>query len=295
MTIAIFGNSMKQQTLEEVSHLLEFMQMRGVNILLSQELRAELNLREFPLFSAETLLNSEDSGWITPSGEAVDFAISVGGDGTFLTTAAAIGDKNIPILGINCGHLGFLADVQTSNVDVIMDQLIRGEYTIEQRTLLQVTPSIGGHLMTPYALNEISVLKQGLSSMITIETCVNGIQLMNLEADGIVLATPTGSTAYNLSVGGPIMVPQARGILLSPIAPHSLSIRPIVVPDDWSIDLKVKSRNGNYLVSVDGRSQTLSENVTLHIEKAAYTIKLVQIGENSFLNSLKTKMLWGAS
>lgn len=295
MTIAIFGNSMKQRTLDEVSHLLEFMQQHDVNVLLSQELRAELNLREYPLFSAETLLSTEEGGWITPNGESVDFAISVGGDGTFLTTAAAIGDKNIPILGINCGHLGFLADVKTSDVDVILDQLIQGQYTIEQRTILQVTPSIGGHLLTPNALNEIAILKQGLSSMITIETSVNGSSLMDLEADGLVIATPTGSTAYNLSVGGPIMVPQARGILLSPIAPHSLSVRPLVIPDDWSVDLKVKSRNGNYLISIDGRSQTLSDNVTLHIEKSTYTIKLVQIGENSFLKSLKDKMLWGAN
>lgn len=295
MTIAIFGNSMKQQTLDEVSHLLEFMQLRGVNVLLSQELRAEMNLREFPLFSAEGLVSTEDGGWVTPNGEAVDFAISVGGDGTFLTTAAAIGDKNIPILGINCGHLGFLADVQTRDVDVIMDQLIRSEYTIEQRTLLHVTLNGPGQILSPYALNEIAVLKQGLSSMITLETQVNGKELMELESDGLVIATPTGSTAYNLSVGGPLMVPQARGNLLSPIAPHSLSVRPLVIPDDWSIDIRVKSRNGNYLVSVDGRSQTLSTETQLHIEKAPYTIKLVQLGENSFLNSLKAKMLWGVS
>ena len=286
---------MKQQTLDEVSHLLEFMQLRGVNVLLSQELRAEMNLREFPLFSAEGLVSTEDGGWVTPNGEAVDFAISVGGDGTFLTTAAAIGDKNIPILGINCGHLGFLADVQTLDVDVIMDQLIRSEYTIEQRTLLHVTLNGPGQILSPYALNEIAVLKQGLSSMITLETQVNGKELMELESDGLVIATPTGSTAYNLSVGGPLMVPQARGNLLSPIAPHSLSMRPLVIPDDWSIDIRVKSRNGNYLVSVDGRSQTLSTETQLHIEKAPYTIKLVQLGEHSFLNSLKAKMLWGVS
>lgn len=295
MTIAIFGNSMKQQTLDEVSHLLEFMQRRGVNVVLAQELRAEMNLREYPLFSAESLQSAEGGEWIIPNGEPVDFAISVGGDGTFLTSASQIGDKNIPILGINCGHLGFLADVQTKDVDVIMDQLIQGKYTIEQRSLLQASCSAGGHLINPNALNEIAILKQGLSSMITIETNVNGSHLMNLEADGLVIATPTGSTAYNLSVGGPLMVPQARGILLSPIAPHSLSVRPLVVPDDWTIDLKITSRNGNYLASVDGRSQTMSDQVTIHIEKAPYTIKLVQVGENSFLKSLKDKLLWGAN
>lgn len=295
MTIAIFGNAMKQQTLTEVAHLLDFMSERGVNILLSQELRSEMSLRDYPVFGSEGWSRNEQGEWVNADNQTVDFAISVGGDGTFLTTAAAIADKNIPILGINCGHLGFLADVQTTDVDAIMDQLIHGQYTIESRSLLTLTESGNGHILSPNALNEIALLKQGLSSMITIETYVNGEKLMNLEADGLVLATPTGSTAYNMSVGGPIMVPQARGILLSPIAPHSLSIRPLVVPDDWKLDMKIYSRNGNYLVSVDGRSQTMSTDTTIHVEKAPYTIKLVQIGKNSFLKSLKDKLLWGAN
>lgn len=279
MTIAIFGNAMKENTLNEVSHLLEFMQLRGVNVVLSQELRQELNLREYLPF--------------TESPEVIDFALSVGGDGTFLTTAATIGNRNIPIVGINCGHLGFLADVQTRNVDVILDQLIKGRYTIEQRSLLHVEPSRAGLIMAPNALNEIAVMKYGLSSMISIEARINGELLHQYEADGLLLATPTGSTAYNMSIGGPLMVPQARGIILSPIATHSLNVRPLVIPDDWQIDLRVKSRTGSYLISVDGRSQVMSEEITLHIERANYTIKLVQIGENSFIHSLKDKLSWG--
>ena len=206
-----------------------------------------------------------------------------------------IGDKNIPILGINCGHLGFLADVQTRDVDKIMRRLIQGKYTLEQRSVLALTCSEGGHISLPFALNEVAVMKQALSSMITIETLVNGQPLHTYEADGLVIATPTGSTAYNLSIGGPLMVPQTRGILLSPIATHSLNVRPLVIPDDWKIDLRVRSRNGNYLISVDGRSQIFTDDVTLHIERAPYTVKLVQIGEHSFLKSLKDKLLWGAN
>ena len=279
MTIAIFGNAMKENTLEEVTHILEFMQLRGVDVVLSQELRQELNLREYPLFSN--------------SPEPIDFALSVGGDGTFLTSAAALGNSNIPILGINCGRLGFLADVQTKNVDVIMDQLIKGHYTIEQRTLLHVEPSRSELIMAPNALNEIAVMKYGLSSMISIEARINGELLHQYEADGLLLSTPTGSTAYNLSIGGPLMVPQARGIIISPIATHSLNVRPLVIPDDWIIDLNVKSRTGSYLISVDGRSQVMSQDITLQISKASYTIKLVQIGENSFIQSLKDKLSWG--
>ncbi len=279
MTIAIFGNAMKSNTLEEVTHLLEFMQLRNVSVVLSQELRQELNLREYPLY--------------TKADEPIDFALSVGGDGTFLTTAAALGDSNIPILGINCGRLGFLADVQTRNVDALLDQLIKGQYTIEQRTLLHAETSRDGLIMSPNALNEIAVMKYGLSSMISIEARVNGELLHQYEADGLLLATPTGSTAYNLSIGGPLMVPQARGIIISPIATHSLNVRPLVIPDDWTIDLTVRSRTGSYLISVDGRSQVMPQEITLQIHKAAYTVKLVQIGQNSFIQSLKNKLLWG--
>lgn len=277
---------MKSQTLQEVQHLLDFMGERDVNVLLSQELRQELNLRQYDSYPRENEDTANDL-------EPVDFALSVGGDGTFLTTAAAIGKRNVPILGINCGRLGFLADVQTQNVDRIMDQLIRGDYTIEQRKLLNVTCSEDGHILAPNALNEVAVMKQGLSSMITVETRLNGEMLQTYEADGVIFATPTGSTAYNLSVGGPIMMPQASGILISPIASHSLNDRPLVIPDDWKIDIRIHSRNGSYLMSVDGRSQIFNDTTTLHIEKAAYTVKVVQIGENSFIHSLRAKLNWG--
>jgi NAD+ kinase len=196
-------------------------------------------------------------------------------------------------LGINCGHLGFLADVQTRDVDSIMRQLIDGQYTIEQRSLLRVSCNKDNLIMAPFALNEVSILKQGFSSMISIEATVNGQLLHRYHADGLVIATPTGSTAYNLSIGGPLIVPQSKVMVLSPIATHSLTVRPLVIPEDWKIDLKVQGRYGNYMISVDGRSQILSDEVQLHIERAPYTVKLVQIGENSFLGSLRTKLNWG--
>lgn len=286
MIISIFGNAMKTQTLQEVLHVLEFMEQRHVTVLLSQELRQELNLRQYEVYPRE---NEDELKDLAP----IDFALSVGGDGTFLTTAAAIGNRNVPILGINCGRLGFLADVKTQDVDSIMDQLIRGDYTIEQRKLLNVSSTDDGYIASPFALNEIAILKQGLSSMISIETKLNNEPLQTYEADGVIFATPTGSTAYNLSVGGPIMMPQASGILISPIASHSLNDRPLVIPDDWKIDLRIHSRNGNYMLSVDGRSQIFNDTMTLHIEKAPYTIKVVQIGQNSFIHSLKAKLNWG--
>lgn len=279
MTIAIFGNLLKPETEAEVEHLIELLELRSADVVLSPELRQVPRFRSYRQFPE--------------SDEMIEFAISVGGDGTFLTTASAIGNRDIPILGINCGHLGFLADVKSQEEDAIIDQLLKGQYTIEKRAMLQVSCSEGATIVSPFALNEVAVIKYGLSSMISIDTQVNKEFLHRYQGDGLVIATPTGSTAYNMSLGGPLMVPQARGILLSPIASHSLNIRPLVIPDDWQIDMKVRSRTGSYLVSVDGRSQILSHDVTLHIQRAPYTTKLVQIGGNSFIQSLKNKLNWG--
>ena len=287
---------MKTQTLTEVQHILEFMTGKDVHVLLSQELRQELNLREYPAFPENW---DSDRQPENVYGEPIDFALSVGGDGTFLTSSAVIGNKNIPILGVNVGHLGFLADVQAQDLDNILQKLVAGEYTIERRSLLNVKVldkdgTVRSDLvMAPNALNEIAILKQGLTNMLSIETKVNGELLHTYHSDGLVISTPTGSTAYNLSIGGPLMVPQNRAIILTPIAPHSLTVKPIIVPDDWTFDLRVNSRYDTYMVSVDGRSQSLSTDMTLHIERAGYTVKVVQIGDNSFLKSLRAKLNWG--
>lgn len=300
MTIAIFGNAMKPQTLVEVRHIMQFMTDNGIHVLLSrelrQELRQEMDLRDYPGFPENWEGDRQPENVY---GEPIEFALSIGGDGTFLTSAASIGDKNIPILGVNCGHLGFLAEVQTQDVDAILRQLIAGEYSIERRHLLSLTilDKDGNKrddlVMAPNALNEIAILKLGLTNMLNIETKVNGELLHTYHSDGLIIATPTGSTAYNLSIGGPLVVPQSRGIILTPIAPHSLTVRPIVMPDDWKFDIRVSSRYDSYMVSVDGRSQSLSTDMTLHIERAPYTVKVVQIGDNSFLKSLQTKLNWG--
>lgn len=295
MTIAIFGNTFHKATCVEVMHLLDILKDRDVRVLLSGELRQELNLRDqYDPYSYE-------------SDEFIDFALSIGGDGTFLTTASYIQDRNIPILGINCGHLGFLADVQADDVDSVIERLLNNDYTIEQRTVLSVKaysdrpeqPLSESRLANTYALNEVAVSKQDLSSMISVETHITTTEslfpeyLHTYKADGLLLSTPTGSTAYNLSIGGPLMVPQSHSFILSPIATHSLTVRPLVIPEDWQLDLKVRSRSHNFLISVDGRSQVLPEDTHLHIEKAPFKIKLVQIGNHTFINSLKEKLSWG--
>ena len=283
MTIALFGNTLRPETIREVKHIIDFLQQRGVDIVLSQELRHEAFNREFP--------SVED--YISHTGETIDFALSVGGDGTFLTTAALVGHLDIPILGINCGHLGYLAEVQTEDIDAVLDQLLTNSYTIEQRRMLEVSCQYDNKIVSPYALNEIAILKSGLSSMITVDVTLNGQFLHNYKADGLLIATPTGSTAYNLSVGGPLLDPHVHAIILSPVATHSLNIRPLVVPDDSLIDIKITSRNGNFLLSIDGRSQVLSQDIQLHIERSQRTIKLVRINGQTFMQSLKEKLYWG--
>jgi len=283
MTIALFGNTLRPETIREVKHIIDFLQQRGVDIVLSQELRHEAFNREFP--------SVED--YISHTGETIDFALSVGGDGTFLTTAALVGHLDIPILGINCGHLGYLAEVQTEDIDAVLDQLLTNSYTIEQRRMLEVSCQYDNKIVSPYALNEIAILKSGLSSMITVDVTLNGQFLHNYKADGLLIATPTGSTAYNLSVGGPLLDPHVHAIILSPVATHSLNIRPLVVLDDSKIDIKITSRNGNFLLSIDGRSQVLSQDIQLHIERSQRTIKLVRINGQTFMQSLKEKLYWG--
>ena len=283
MTIAIFGNTLRSETIREVKNIVEFLQLRGVNIVLSQAVRHEAFIRGFPSVE-DYVAHTEDS---------IDFALSVGGDGTFLTTASLVGHLDIPILGINCGHLGYLAEVQTDTIDAVLDQLITNNYTIEQRRMLEVTCQQGGKIVSPYALNEVAILKSGLSSMITVDVTLNGEFLHNYKADGLLIATPTGSTAYNLSVGGPLLDPHVNAIILTPVATHSLNIRPLVVLDDSKIDVKISSRNGNYMLSVDGRSQVLNQDIQLHIERSQRTIKLVRINGQNFMQSLKEKLYWG--
>ena len=301
MTIAIFGNTGKRETIEEVNRLLAFMQPHGVRILLSAELRNELNVKQ----TAEGKSIREDYPLYTPdTTETIDVALSIGGDGTFLSTAMQVVQKDIPILGINCGHLGFLADVQTDDADRIMQKLLAHDYTIEERSMLEVSTSgdASKRIVNPLALNEIAILKQELASMISVETMLhadrlpegkNDEPLHTYHGDGLIISTPTGSTAYNLSAGGPISVPQADVLLLSPVASHSLSVRPLIIPDDWKLDLRVHSRTGAYLISIDGRSQRLTDDIVLHVEKAARTVKLVRFPEQSFINTLKSKLNWG--
>ncbi|MDR0961611.1 MAG: NAD kinase [Mediterranea sp.] len=223
-----------------------------------------------------------------------DMVISIGGDGTFLKSAARVGRKEIPILGVNTGRLGFLADISPDELEETIDEIYNNHYSVEARSVLQLQCDNEELMRAPYALNEIAVLKRDSSSMISIRTFINGKYLTTYQADGLIIATPTGSTAYSLSVGGPIVVPHSQTISITPVAPHSLNVRPIVICDDWNITLEVESRSHNFLVAVDGGSVSCDEGIRLHIARADYTIKVVKRFNHTFFDTLRDKLMWGA-
>ena len=224
----------------------------------------------------------------------LDVAISLGGDGTFLRTAARVNRQNIPILGINTGRLGFLADVGSTDVEDTLEELFKHYYKVEERILLRLETESRAYKGYNYALNEVAVLKRDTSSMITIHTSLNGEYLTSYQADGLVIATPTGSTAYSMSVNGPIILPQEPGPVLSPVAPHSLNVRPLVIPNDFEITLGVESRNRTFLISLDGRSEIFPAGIQLKVSKADYTTKVIKRYNHTFYETLREKLMWGA-
>ena len=224
----------------------------------------------------------------------VDYVISIGGDGTFLRAASMVGAKGTPIVGVNTGRLGFLADILPDEFPTALEEIIAGNYTVEPHAVIMVEAD--GELIegSPYALNDIAVLKRDKAAMISVRTCINGEYLATYQADGLIISTPTGSTAYSLSNGGPIIVPNANILCITPVAPHSLNIRPIVINDDSQITLEVESRSHNFLVAIDGRSEKLLESTRLTISKAPYNINMVKRGDRRYFATLREKMMWGA-
>lgn len=285
MTIAVFGNTYRTVILAHIQVLYNFFKDKNTTILLDRELYRFV--AEFGDFSLENTEVIEDDNF------DADVALSIGGDGTFLNTAARVGRKGIPILGINTGRLGFLSDISSDDILTALNFLLTGEYFIEERALIQVEVMDGTKLQYPYALNEISVHKQDSSSMISINASVNGELVHTYQADGLVVATPTGSTAYSMSVGGPLVVPQAQNFILSPVASHSLNVRPLIVPDSWTIDLEVYSRTRSFLMALDGRSKVLEHKTKLRITKADFGIKIIKQLNHTFFDTLKNKLLWG--
>ena len=223
-----------------------------------------------------------------------DMAFSLGGDGTFLKTADAVGARGIPILGINLGHLGFMVDVRGDEITSAIDEVFANGFQTEERSVLSLERRVeNGTEWIGNALNEVALLKAESSSMIKVHTVVDGEYLCTYRADGLIVATPTGSTGYSMSVGSSIMAPQNKSLILAPVAPHSLNQRPVVIPDDWNIALEVESRNDSFLVSLDGRSREMSVNERLVITKAPYSILVAKRRGHTYFQTLRDKLMWG--
>lgn len=226
----------------------------------------------------------------------VDMVVSIGGDGTFLRTAATVGDSGIPVLGINTGRLGFLSAVNYAHTDETIREVMARDYRVEERTLLQLStdePSPPADFNV-HALNEIGIEKQDTTSMLAIHAYIDNAYLTSYVADGLIVSTPTGSTAYSLSIGGSILAPTTPTIILSAIAPHNLTSRSLVVNDSSLISLKVESRSHMFVVSVDGKPRVLNESVCVQIRKADYTLRVVKRTGNTFFETLRDKLMWGA-
>jgi NAD+ kinase len=223
----------------------------------------------------------------------IDYLISVGGDGTFLDTVTLVRDSCIPILGVNLGRLGFLSSVSKSEISKAFDCLVNGEFRLEERTLLSLTTSNNMFGETNYALNEIAVSRKDSNALLVVHVYIDDNILNSYWADGLIIATPTGSTAYSLSCGGPIVTPGSKNFVITPIATHNLTVRPIVIPDSSNIKIKLEGRDNQYLVSLDSRRETMIGSIELHIRKEQFKINLIQMQNKDFFTTIRDKLKWG--
>ncbi len=283
---AIFGNTYQPKKCEAVQKLFDALTAFGIVPLIDRPF--------FEYLSEDMHIAVPAHQLITDDSFEADFAVSMGGDGTFLTTAMRVGDKQIPILGINTGRLGFLADFSLDDITETLKHLQDDLLRKEKCNVLQVECSKGQMQGYPFALNEVAVLKRDNSSMISIRVDLGGEYLTTYQADGLIVNTPTGSTGYALSVGGPVMLPGSQNLGLVPVAPHGLTVRPLTLPDDLEITLTVESRSHNFLVAIDGRSESCQDSTKLVIRKAPYQVVVLKRPETTFLHTLRSKLLWGS-
>lgn len=288
MNIAIYGRQFSRQ-FRPVAETL-FNKLRNNNVVISiykpfyEFLRDEADLDPQPekLFSSNRDIDRLNK-----------FMFTIGGDGTILEAISVVRDTGIPVLGINSGKLGFLASISAGKSDMAIDALLSGRYSLEKRSMLKLNPSAGVFGDFPYALNEFTIQKKD-ASMITIQVWLDKDFLNSYWADGLIISTPTGSTAYSLSVGGPLLTPDTRGLIISPIAPHNLTVRPIVIPDVNTVRLKVNSRSGDFLLSMDYRSVLIPAHTEIVLRRSEFDISLVRLDDQDFYTTLRNKLMWGA-
>lgn len=286
MRIAIYGRSLQEEQHDHLLKLIEAFKKAKADLMLYSPIAAALaeagKSADVPLFSAQSDL---DPG--------LDFFVTIGGDGTLLDAVSWVRDRGIPVLGINFGRLGFLTSVAPSRVKEAVDQLIRGQYTIEKRSMVRLSADGGLFGKANYALNEFAIHKKDIASMIKIKAYVNGEIMNSYYADGLVVATPTGSTGYSISCGGPIILPQSPVLVITPVAPHNLNVRPVVVPDQATLSFEVEGMGDQFLVSLDARMATIQKNIRIEITRNPFDFLLVRLSDTTHLRTLRSKLLWG--
>ncbi|MDR2231967.1 MAG: NAD kinase [Tannerella sp.] len=285
MKIGVFGRDYQEDKLPLIQRLFEKLSELGTEIYIQ---------RDFYAFLTEvTKYMPANAGLLDGDVSFLDLALSVGGDGTFLRTVVQINKYPIPILGINTGRLGFLADIGSEQLEETLDELFRHQFRTEERMMLELQMPESLFQGYHYALNEVAILRRDTSAMITIHTFLDDDYLTSYQADGLIIATPTGSTAYSMSLNGPIILPESDNLVLSPVAPHSLNVRPLVIPGTHRITLRVESRSPTFLVALDGRSEVVSTDTLLTIVKACFTTHIIHRLDHTFYQTLREKLLWG--
>lgn len=288
MKVAVFGTSVSDEFIPVLEEFFQFLKNNDIEVQLFKPFYSFLvdELSTMPYYNSffHSFVDFDDTN---------EFIFSVGGDGTFLHSVINIRNFQIPVVGINGGRLGFLADISSDQVSDALTNIFNHEYSVIERSMLQVDFMGSENLDFNFALNEMTVLKTDSSSMINISAYLDKELLNNYWADGLIIATPTGSTAYSLSVGGPILTPDSENFVITPLAPHNLTIRPIVVPDTYEIKLKVDGRGTHYLASLDYRSTPVEFETTIKVKKADFKLRTLQLPDQAFFNTLRNKLMWG--
>jgi NAD+ kinase len=285
MKVAIYSRGLDHDLKTQLILLLTELQKHNIDILLLHSLAShglDMNTKGINLFSHPSELDN-----------TIDCLISLGGDGTILDAVTLVCDKNIPLLGINFGRLGFLAGIGKEELTTAVDALINGTYMIDKRTLIHLDSNLSLFGNTPFAINEFAIHKRDISPMVKIHTYLNGEFLNTYWSDGLIVATPTGSTGYNMSCNGPIVFPESSSFVITPVAPHNLNVRPIVVPDNNVISFEVESRSDQIICALDARREIVDKSIQLAIKREKFTISFIRLNENNFLSTLRTKLMWG--
>ena len=288
MKVAIYGQTYQDTALDYVLELVEELQQLSSEIYFEKDfftfLKANKQIEVYPTFTNKEGLDA-----------SFDMFVSFGGDGTILRAITYVKDLGIPVVGVNTGRLGFLSTFKKEDVRKVVTEFVAGDYTIVERSLVEVStdPATPELEELNFALNEITVSRKDTTSMITVATHLNEEYLTSYWADGLIVATPTGSTGYSLSCGGPVIAPTAQSLILTPIAPHNLNARPLVISDNTTIKLNVSGREHYHLISLDSRIATLKNGTEIKVKKAGFSVKMIEYTSESFLKTLRNKLLWG--